>query len=107
MKGYRLEMIDGEYKEKVEYQKLENKSKTLYGLTSIFQTIFARELDNNGYIHDKNTLIGMFEYDVVVHGKKHQKYFPFLDVDLQNPHVIKGQYITQEQWKNIKQTKIF
>ena len=36
MKVYRLEMIDGELKEKVEYQKLENKSKTLYGLTSIF-----------------------------------------------------------------------
>jgi hypothetical protein len=36
MKSYRLEIIDHELKEKVEYQKLENRSKTLYGLTSIF-----------------------------------------------------------------------
>jgi hypothetical protein len=49
----------------------------IYGMGSIFETIFARELMERGYEIEKNVIIGMFEYDVVVKGRLFQPYLPF------------------------------
>lgn len=55
----------------------ENRNQVNHGVSSIFETIFSRCLDQLGYDYDKNAFIGMFEYDFMIKGKKSKKYLPF------------------------------
>lgn len=55
----------------------ENKNQINHGMSSIFETIFARCLEQLGYEYKKNAFIGMYEYDFLITGRKHRQYRPF------------------------------
>ena len=55
----------------------ENTNQINHGMSSIFETIFARYLEQLGYEYKKNAFIGMYEYDFLITGRKHRQYRPF------------------------------